>query len=59
MTEKEFLIYCQTQVSGPLKDDDIILMLTAWGQIKYAAGYNQALIENGLDKTADPSANEN
>ncbi len=45
MTENEFLVYCQSQVSGPLKDDDIILMLTAWGSIKYTQGYNQATEE--------------
>lgn len=59
MTEKEFLIYCQSQVSGPLKDDDIILMLTAWGQIKYSSGYNQALVENGIDKPVDPPTGDN
>ena len=53
MTENEFLIYCQSQVSGTLKDDDIILMLTAWGQIKYAGGYNQALADKGLNKKED------
>ncbi|MEQ7800518.1 hypothetical protein ABDJ41_11985 [Pedobacter sp. ASV1-7] len=45
MTESEFLVYCQSQVSGPLKDEDIILMLTAWGSIKYTQGYNQAIQE--------------
>jgi len=49
MTEDEFLIYCKSQVSGPLKEEDIVLMLTAWGQIKYTTGYNQALSDNGLD----------
>ena len=49
MTENEFLIYCQSQVSGPLNDEDIVLMLTAWGQIKFSSGYNQALTERGLD----------
>lgn len=47
MTENEFLVYCQGQVSGPLKDEDIILMLTAWGSIKYTQGYNQALEDKG------------
>jgi len=42
MTEKEFLIYCQNQVQGPLTDDDLVLMLTAWGQIQYQLGYNTA-----------------
>jgi len=49
MTENEFLIYCQSQVSGSLNDEDIVLMLTAWGQIKYSSGYNQALADRGLD----------
>lgn len=43
MNEKEFLIYCQSQVSGALKDEDLVLMLTAWGQIQYQLGYNAAL----------------
>jgi len=47
MTENEFLVYCQGQVSGALKDEDIVLMLTAWGSIKYTQGYNQALEDNG------------
>ena len=46
MTENEFLIYCRSQVSGPLKDEDIVLMLTAWGSIKYTQGYNQCLEDN-------------
>jgi hypothetical protein len=49
MTENEFMVYCQTQVSGPLKEEDILIMLTAWGQIKYSSGYKQALIDNGLE----------
>lgn len=48
MTESEFLIYCKSQVSGPLTDEDIILMLTAWGQIKYKLGYDQAVDELGI-----------
>ena len=51
MTESEFLVYCQTQVSGPLKDEDIILMLTAWGQISYNLGYNQGLKEKTVDNS--------
>lgn len=39
MTEREFLAYCQSQISGELKEEDIITMLTAWGSIKYSAGY--------------------
>ena len=53
MTESEFLTYCQAQVSGPLKDEDIILMLTAWGQISYNLGYNQAMNESGIKKEDD------
>lgn len=49
MTESEFLIYCKSQLSGELQDDDIILMLTAWGQISYNLGYNQALKEYKID----------
>lgn len=50
MTEAEFLDYCKSQVSGTLKDEDIILMLTAWGSIKYSQGYSIALEENGIEK---------
>jgi hypothetical protein len=50
MTENEFLIYCQSQVSGELKDEDIVLMLTAWGSIKYTQGYNQAVSEQGKEE---------
>lgn len=50
MTENEFLDYCKSQVSGPLKDEDIILMLTAWGGIKHSVGYNQALQDHGIEK---------
>ena len=53
MTENEFVVYCQSQVNGPLKDEDIVLMLTAWGQIKYSSGYQQALIDNGLNNTEE------
>lgn len=53
MTEQEFLVYCQSQVSGPLKEEDIVLMLTAWGSIKYTQGYNQATEEQGLVKGED------
>ena len=50
MTEQEFLNYCQGQVSGGLKDEDMILMLTAWGSIKYTQGYNQAVSDHGSAK---------
>ncbi|WP_316823535.1 hypothetical protein [Pedobacter gandavensis] len=49
MTEIEFLDYCKAQVSGALKDEDIVLMLTAWGKIKYTLGYNQALRDNDIE----------
>lgn len=52
MTENDFLIYCQSQVSGQLKDEDIVLMLTAWGSIKYTQGYNQCTADNEIDKEA-------
>ena len=58
MTEQEFLIYCQSQVSGALTEDDIVLMLTAWGQIKHASGYQQALDEHGFEKPAESAADE-
>jgi len=45
MNETEFLDYCKSQLTGPLKDEDVITMLTAWGSIKYAQGYNNALNE--------------
>ncbi|MGY0039732.1 hypothetical protein [Pedobacter sp. NJ-S-72] len=45
MNETEFLDYCKSQLTGPLKDEDIITMLTAWGSIKYSQGYNNALNE--------------
>lgn len=53
MTESEFLTYCQSQLSGPLKDEDIVLMLTAWGQIRFSSGYEKALTDNGLKKPED------
>lgn len=58
MTESDFLVYCQNQVKGPLKDEDIILMLTAWGQISYNLGYNQALKEQHIEKKGDPGSGE-
>lgn len=48
MTENEFLDYCKSQVNGPLKDEDIILMLTAWGGIKHSLGYHKALDDHGI-----------
>lgn len=49
MTEKEYLDYCNAQVTGELKEEDLILMLTAWGHIKYSIGYNQALKDNDIE----------
>jgi hypothetical protein len=43
MTEVEFFEYCQSQVSGSLKDEDIVTMLTAWGSIKFSEGYKKAM----------------
>lgn len=49
MTEKEFLDYCKAQVSGELKEEDLILMLTAWGKIKYSIGYNQSVKDRDME----------
>ncbi|WP_316747152.1 hypothetical protein [Pedobacter gandavensis] len=49
MTEIEFLHYCKAQVSGELKEEDLVLMLTAWGRIQYSLGYNQALKDNDIE----------
>lgn len=54
MTENEFLDYCNAQVAGALKEEDIVLMLTAWGSIKYAQGYERALTDNGIEKNLKP-----
>ena len=48
MTEKEYLKFCQEQVEGPLKEEDIITMLTAWGAINYSLGYKNALADHNL-----------
>lgn len=53
MTEKEFLDYCKGQVSVPLKDEDIILMLTAWGGIKHSLGYHKALDDHDITPDQD------
>ncbi|WP_367865109.1 hypothetical protein [Pedobacter sp. WC2423] len=45
MNETEFLDYCKSQLTGPIKDEDIITMLTAWGSIKYSQGYTNAQSE--------------
>ncbi len=36
MTETEYLEFCKSQITGPLKEEDIITMLTAWGAINYS-----------------------
>ena len=51
MTEHEFLTYCKSQISGPLKEEDIITMLTAWGSIKYTQGYQLGI--EAQNSTAD------
>ncbi|WP_316743620.1 hypothetical protein [Pedobacter antarcticus] len=45
MSEREFLAYCQSQVSGDLTEEDLVTMLTAWGSIKYSQGHAQAMEE--------------
>lgn len=59
MTEQEFLEYCKNQVNGPLKDEDIILMLTAWGGIKHSLGYHKALDDNGISQDQASQTNDN
>lgn len=58
MTEQEFLDYCKNQINGPLKDEDIILMLTAWGGIKHSLGYNKALDDNGISPDQTSQTND-
>jgi hypothetical protein len=58
MTEQEFLDYCKNQVNGPLKDEDIILMLTAWGGIKHSLGYNKALDDNDISPDQTSQTND-
>ncbi len=53
MTEKEYLNYCKGQLTGPLKDEDMITMLTAWGAINYSLGYKKALSDNSLGTKED------
>ncbi|WP_316789920.1 hypothetical protein [Pedobacter frigoris] len=48
MTETEYLQFCKEQINGPLKDEDLITMLTAWGAINYSLGYNKALTDNNI-----------
>jgi len=45
MSEREFLAYCQSQVSGDLTEEDLVTMLTAWGSIKYSEGHTRAMEE--------------
>jgi hypothetical protein len=49
MTEKDYLQFCQKQVEGPLKEEDLITMLTAWGAINYSMGYRTALVDNNIE----------
>lgn len=58
MTEKEFLDYCKAQVTGELIEEDLILMLTAWGKIKYSIGYNQALKDQDVESDQPVSDTE-
>ncbi|NRF40875.1 hypothetical protein [Pedobacter foliorum] len=49
MTETEYLEFCKNQITGPLKEEDIITMLTAWGAINYSLGYKNALVDNDIE----------
>lgn len=49
MTEAEYLEFCKKQITGPLKEEDIITMLTAWGAINYSLGYKNALLDNDIE----------
>jgi len=49
MTETEYLAYCKSQITGPLKEEDLITMLTAWGTINYSLGYKTALADHRID----------
>ncbi|WP_449436725.1 hypothetical protein [Pedobacter steynii] len=49
MTEIEYLEFCKKQITGPLKEEDIITMLTAWGAINYSLGYKNALIDHDIE----------
>lgn len=49
MTETEYLEFCKNQITGPLKEEDIITMLTAWGAINYSLGYKNALSDHNIE----------
>jgi|GEM_PF-1126297 len=53
MTEKEYLAYCQSQIAGPLKEEDLITMLTAWGTLNYSLGYKTALADHKIKISAE------
>lgn len=56
MTEKDYLEFCQKQVEGPLQQEDLITMLTAWGAINYSLGYKTALADNNIAPAEDVAA---
>jgi hypothetical protein len=53
MTETEYLQFCKKQVEGPLKEEDLITMLTAWGAINYSLGYKNALSDHNIEVKED------
>lgn len=50
MTEQEYLNFCKAQLKGPLTEEDVITMLTAWGAINYSLGYKTALSDNNIEE---------
>lgn len=55
MNETEYLQFCKKQVNGPLNEEDLITMLTAWGAINYSLGYKTALTDNNIEPKDDGS----
>lgn len=53
MNETEYLQFCKKQVNGPLNEEDLVTMLTAWGAINYSLGYKNALTENNIEPKND------
>jgi hypothetical protein len=53
MNETEYLQFCKKQVNGPLNEDDLVTMLTAWGAINYSLGYRTALTDNNIEPKDD------
>lgn len=53
MTETQYLDYCKSQITGPLKEEDVITMLTAWGAINYSLGYKKALSDHNINVDDD------